>query len=143
VYTPTRLSPPGDTATLTVTDASSADPVSVSVALTGTSLSYDDLVITPAKSDLGSVPVGSTGAPVIFTLTNTGDWATGTLEFTLSSSDFVPVDDTCTGVALPSRGTCTLGIALRPTSRGAKTATLTVAYEGGAAVVRTLTGLGV
>jgi hypothetical protein len=102
------------------------------------------LTITPASGDLGSALVGSTGTPVVFSLTNTGNSPSGPLAVSVSSSDFVIASDTCTGVSLAPRvGTCSVGIALRPATVGAKTATLTITDSSGNPAIKTLTGMGV
>jgi hypothetical protein len=130
-----------ETATLTVTEAGSGS--SVSVGLSGTSCSCDSLFITPVTSDLGTVLVGTTGPATVFTLTNTGSYDTGVLTALISSTEFTITNDTCTGVALVAKtGSCTVSVALRPMTVGAKTATLKVNDPEGTPAVRNLTGVG-
>jgi hypothetical protein len=143
VFTPSTLTAVPETATLVVAETR-PDGAIASVPLIGTAYSYDPLQITLASGDLGSVLVGSTGTPVVFSLTNTGDSPSGPLAVSVSSSDFVIATDTCTAVSLAPRvGTCSVGIALRPATVGAKTATLTITDSNGNPAIKTLTGMGV
>ena len=84
--------------------------------------------ISTQKADFGTVLVGETSSQTL-TLTNLGFTPLTLTGFTmggLDSSEFALSNNTCTGVSLPSAGTCTLGIAFSPKSIGAKDATLTV-----------------
>jgi hypothetical protein len=105
------------------------------------------LVLTPLTADLGSVAIGTTGPSVTFTLHysryRSGDVAMGPFAITLSSAEFVITDDTCSTSVIPDGGTCTISIALRPISVGAKSATLIVAPLSGNLLGKTLTGTGI
>lgn len=142
VFTPTVVGAAAEAATLVVTDSGSATDT-VSVPLTGTAIPASSLAITPATSDLGTVLVGVTGTATSFTVTNNGDTASGALSATLSSAEFVVVTDACNGVSLAKAGTCTISIALKPATVGAKSAILTVQGTSGAPAVRNLTGTGI
>jgi hypothetical protein len=144
-WTPSTIVPPNESADLTVTDTA-VGGTSVTVALVG--ICYGAcgarLVITPLSGDLGPVLVGATGPATVFTVTSTPDTASGNLAVGVSSSEFVITDDTCTGISLAARtGTCTISIALRPATAGAKTAVLTVTGANGTPDVKILTGTGI
>ena len=132
-----------ETATLVVTGPA-PDFLTASVALLGGGCNCPSEVwITPETSDLGSVAVGTTGPAVTFTLTNSGGGAHGPFTVELSSSEFVITGETCSTSVLPTGGVCTISVALRPTSEGDKTATLSVTSPSGdPAVNKTLTGTG-
>jgi hypothetical protein len=108
------------------------------------------LSLTSPTSDLGSVAVGTTGPPVTFTLRNLGgrSCSTGpaqgpfTVTLTDSNAELIITDDTCSTSVLPKDGTCTVGIALRPTSAGSKQALLSLTSSS-ASVSVMLTGTGI
>jgi hypothetical protein len=131
------------TASLNVTDAGPGG-ATASVPLRGIAYAACSCGIWPASGDLGSVAVGATGTPVAFTVTNSGDSPSAPLVVSVSNSEFVIVSDTCTGGSLaPMGGSCSVGIALRPASVGAKSATLSITEVNGISVVKMLTGMGV
>jgi hypothetical protein len=101
-----------------------------------------DVVINPVLGDLGAVLVGATGPSMAFRLTNDGSQSTGTLTASVSWPEFVITGDTCSGILLAPGMSCTVAVALRPTSVGAKSATLTIT-DGGLWVGKTLTGTGI
>jgi hypothetical protein len=141
VFKPAAIPATSPSATLTVTDPTSSS--SVSVALSCCAGGPNRLVISPASADLGTAVVGTTGPATTFTLTNTGDSATGTLSVSVSTTEFVVTSDTCTGVSLAAlTGSCTVSVALAPTTIGTKTATLKVEHTMGITGLKTLTGLG-
>jgi hypothetical protein len=142
VFTPRATSAAPKTASLTVRDFG-ADASTAIVALTGTAYSGPSLHITSAKSDLGTVPVGTTGAATAFTVTNTGDVATGTLTVSASSAEFVISGNTCAGFSLAPQGSCTVSLALKPTSIGVKAAALTVSGTTGVPAIKQIAGTGI
>jgi hypothetical protein len=140
-YTPTSVGPPPDTAQLVVTDTA-VSGYSITVPLSGVGVSPANLVITPESGDLGAVLVGQAGPSTVFTVTNTGDTASGNLTVALSSTEFIITKDTSTGASLVGNtGTCTISITFSPVTCGTKSATLTVAGTNGSPGVKTLTGL--
>jgi hypothetical protein len=139
VFTPKVFSVAKENATLVVTDTGTG-ATSVQVALTGTTFQTPTLAITPAAADLGQVMVGATGATSIFTVTNSGDTATGPISIGISSTEFTITNDTCNGASLAKAGTCTIAIALKPLTPGAKSATLTVTPTVGNQLGKTITG---
>ncbi|HEX7498782.1 MAG TPA: choice-of-anchor D domain-containing protein, partial [Polyangia bacterium] len=99
VFNPAAVTTADETAALTVTD-SGTGASTVPVPLSGKAVPPSALAITPAASDLGAVLVGATGAVSTFTVTNGGASASGALKVTISSSEFVNANDTCTGTSL-------------------------------------------
>jgi outer membrane protein OmpA-like peptidoglycan-associated protein len=92
----------------------------------------------PTTADLGVVPVGLTGFPETVTVTNTATGQNaGALSIpaggvTLAGTDpteFTIVSDGCSDQVLDPEATCTVDVALSPTSVGAKSATLSFADD--------------
>jgi hypothetical protein len=114
------------TATLMLTDSTNPK-VTASASLTGETYHSDPLRIT-GSPDLGTVKVGQTGAPVVFTVICAGDTRLGPIRVSWTaetgSSEFIIVDNQCAGPELCPAGTCTVSVALKPTSPGAKAALL-------------------
>jgi hypothetical protein len=107
------------------------------------------LRLTPGTYDLGSVAVGTTGPSVTYTLLYSGTACSGAADIigpftvTLSSTEFVITDDTCSTSVVPTGGTCTLSVALRPTSTGGKDARLSLTSTSQNPLVIVLTGIGI
>jgi hypothetical protein len=125
VFAPKVASAATETATLNVQD-SGVGASAIKATLSGTAYSSTTLAITSTQSDLGTVPVGSTGAATVFTVTNSGDTASGTLAVSVSSPEFAIMGDTCSGASLGKSASCTVSLALKPTIAGAKSAILQV-----------------
>jgi hypothetical protein len=117
-------------ATLRVSANPGGDAV---VSLSGTGAGAGSLSIVPATNDYGTLPVGSTSAPVTFTVTNKGNGASGAVTVALSGSDaahFSLSADACSGNALAPLASCTVDVAASPTAPGTKAATLTAQAAG-------------
>ncbi|HEX7500120.1 MAG TPA: choice-of-anchor D domain-containing protein, partial [Polyangia bacterium] len=142
VFAPSYTSAATEAATLTVQDGG-AGASAVKAALSGSVYEGPALAITSDRSDLGSVPIGTTGTATVFTVTNSGDAASGTLAASVSGPEFVIIGDTCTGVSLAKSASCIVSLALKPTTLGAKAATLKVGGNSGAAAVKSITGSGI
>ena len=119
--------------------ASSAGPAGVPLTGTGQALA-PVLAVTPAGLTFAVQAVGTTSPTQAVTVRNTG---TGPLTVTAATlggaapADYV-VTNGCTAAVAPA-GTCTLTVAFRPTAGGARTASITVASDGGVGSV-TLAG---
>ena len=122
-FAPRTADSVGKTATLTVTDTG-AGASFVKATLNGTAYTPPLLTITSAGSDLGAVPIGTTGATTVFTVTKIGD------EITVDGS-------------LAKNGTCTVGLALQPTTVGVKSATIQVTGTSGSPAAKVITGTGI
>jgi hypothetical protein len=142
VFAPPLATSGAAKATLAVVDQGQGGS-GASAALTGTIFATPIIGITPELLDLGQVKVGTTGAPILVTLTNSGDHGTGALTISASSPAVVIADDTCAGKNLDRNGSCTFTLALKPTSVGSISATLSIAVEALGTVTRTITGTGI
>ena len=97
---------------------------------TGTLTPEPGIALDATEVDMGSQPVAATSTARTVTLTNTGGAALALSSLTvtgLDAGDFV-LGGTCTaGSSVASRATCTVTVALRPATLGAKTGTLSIA----------------
>lgn len=98
------------------------------------------LEITPTSKDLGLVAPGDV-SEAAFQVRNSGEILTGGLTVTLTGEEFVLVSNGCAG-ALPAGWSCTVKVALRPTTAGNKAAKLMVSGNPGGTVEAALTGTG-
>jgi len=125
---------PGNTGarSASVSIAHNAAGGSSAVALngTGTLTAEPGIALDATELDVGSQPVAATSAARTVTLTNTGGAALALSGLTVTGTDagdFV-LGGTCTaGSSVASRATCTVTVALRPATLGAKTGTLSIA----------------
>jgi len=119
-FTPAQTGP--QAATLTLTSSSSGTPAPFT--LSGTGIPATGFLLTPITQDFGPVPVHSTSAPTLFTLTNqtaatltltapgvTGDFAFSTLTLSGPAPTGGP---SCTGTLAPG-SSCFLEITFSPT----------------------------
>jgi hypothetical protein len=142
-FTPTT--PGSQTAILTLTSTSSGTPSPFT--LTGTGLPLTGLILTPLTQDFGPIPVHSTSAPTLFTLTNLTT-ATATLSQPTITTNFTLADPTlyptggqlCTGALAPN-ASCFLNVQFTPTTTGQLTGTLTIPTDS-TPITAQLTGFG-
>jgi hypothetical protein len=119
-------------ATLTVTDNTSAGSQTVSLTGTGTGTSLATATLLPASLGFGSIAVGSTSAAQSSTLTDTSTTvALNITSITLTGAnpgDFkITSASTCPNPGtIPALGTCLVTITFSPTASGSRSATLTV-----------------
>jgi uncharacterized protein YkwD len=91
---------------------------------------------SPGSKDFGRVTVGQTSAPQAFEIKNTGDAVmtlTGAALQGPDASSFSIGSNTCTGAALAPTVVCSLDVVFKPVSAGAKTASLALTDNTGAA----------
>jgi hypothetical protein len=109
----------GKSASLTVT----GDPGGTAIAaLSGTGLRPASLSIDPERHDFGGVVRGTSGAPVTFTIHNTGEVpaTVPTIEVTGTHAvDFAVDQNSCTTAIAPD-GTCQVAIRFAPSDVGAR-----------------------
>ncbi len=124
----------------------SAGSVTGSVTLTGTGINAV-LAIEPTSYNFNSVVVGAS-ATQTFTISNTGDAASGVVSLALGGA--APVDfslslGTCVSgtTSLGIGASCTKVVTFMPSTTGARTATLTASASPGASVMSTLSGAGI
>ena len=139
-FQPTTTGP--RTGILTLTSSVSGSPYNLAV--TGVGLPLQGLTLTPATQDFGTIPLHSSSAPVLFTLTNLTSSTTAiTLSAPTVTGDFTIAPNTsggpsCTG-ALAQNASCSLQIVFSPTTTGPVTGTLTLPTNSGPAAA-TLSG---
>jgi hypothetical protein len=126
---------------LTVTDDAAGSPHSAT--LSGTGLAPAAFALAPDAHDFGAVVAGESSAPQAFTVTNTGDVASGTLAASVSGSEFRVVGDDCSGSTLPAHAACTVGVVFSPTSTGAASDSLRVSGTPGGTATAGLAGTGI
>jgi uncharacterized protein YkwD len=103
-----------------------------------------------AGSDLPSKDYGSNGVgtitPQSFTITNVGDATMGLTSTSIQGADadsFLLGADTCLNASLAVAATCTVQVAFKPVTEGAKNATLVLGSDtGGSPLEIPLSGLG-
>ena len=120
---------------------------SATATLTGTgSLVTSVLVIAPTSMNYGSIPAGSLSARRSFVVANTGSAASGALQMAFGgadAADFLATEDgTCVfgSLGLLAGAACTVDVRFRPSTVGAKSATLIVSATPGGVATATLTG---
>jgi hypothetical protein len=117
-------------AKLQFTDDASSSPQNL--ALSGSSLAP----ATPGVAVMPSSPImlpsttqGTTSAPVVVTVTNTGNATLNVTAVTLTgvnAADFTLASNTCIGVAVAANATCTIGTTFTPTATGTRQANLQI-----------------
>jgi hypothetical protein len=119
-------------------------PAPVIVALSGTGLTGDILVISPKQQRFGATAVGSRSAAVDLMISNVGGLFTGPPIATLAghADDFVLGSAGCP-MGIPPGGSCVVQVAFKPSAVGERSALLAVKTSPTSAVVATLSGLGV
>jgi hypothetical protein len=128
------------TGNVTVEDAGQT----VTVPLTGLCQHVDRLLIRPEVQSF-SAAVGSTSAPVTFTVLNAGLSSVGALSVARAGpnpDEFPMTSNGCQG-SLPPGDTCQFAVAFRPLSPGMKHAVVAVTAITGVTVVADLDGVAV
>jgi hypothetical protein len=111
------------TGTLSVTDAASNSPQTVSLKGTGAN-PVVKITVTPASETFASQTVGTTSTAKVVTVKNTGTPAT-TLSLGISG-DFAIASNSACGASLAGGSSCTVDITFTPTQAGTRTGTLSV-----------------
>ena len=102
------------------------------------------ITVAPDPQDFGSVALGSAGTAVL-TITNTATVPIAlTTPFAISGADAGQFSvDAPSPASVPAGGSATVGVALTPTTLGAKSASLTIGSANGGARTIALTGMAV
>ena len=131
-------------ATLSVTGAPGG---TITSTLDGVAVPVGNILINPSSNAFADTVVGATSAAsATFTVSNGGGTATGPLTVSVSGSnpnDFVKSADTCNGTAVAAAATCTVTVSFKPSSAGAKAASIIVAGTPGGSVTAAVTGTGI
>ena len=109
-------------ANLSVTDGASGSPQLVPLTGTGTTAE-----LTPASLSFGSVTTGTTSAAKAVTFKNVGTAAITSISITIAGTDpgdFAQIN-TC-GSSLAAGASCTVSVTFKPTTTGARSATVKV-----------------
>jgi hypothetical protein len=116
------------TGTVTITDNAPGSPQTVPLTGQGTLVAF-----TPTSLSFGTVKVGNTSAPQNVTLTNDGT----SKALSITSIGFSGADpgdfaqtNNC-GSSVPAKGSCTITVTFKPTATGVRSASLSVADNGG------------
>ncbi|MGB8293826.1 MAG: choice-of-anchor D domain-containing protein, partial [Polyangia bacterium] len=126
-------------ATITVTDGTvSSTPHTI----VGTALSRPGLTVSCASTTAADTVVGQTSAPITCTAGNgtNSSQATGALTASITG-DFAITTNNCTASLAPGLS-CTLSVVFKPTVKGARAGTVTVAGANGGAGNYNLSGTG-
>ncbi len=99
------------------------------------------LLISPSEYDFGTLLTGTSSAPVLLTVTNTGSVASGRPTLMLSAQ--TPFSATgCDTPALAAGGVCQILVLFQPTATGDATVMLSVSGSPGGTTTTTLRGKG-
>jgi hypothetical protein len=144
-FAPTATGP--RSASLTFTDNAAGSPRSVSLSGTGTAppvIGAPAIGVSATSLTFAATTVGTNSAPQTVTVRNTGNadlHVSGATTTGRNAGEFVAT--TSSGCAKVVAGdTCTITVVLRPTSPGAKTATLAIASDAPAVANVALSGQG-
>jgi len=124
----------------------SAAAGTATASLGGNGLTPATLATPVPSSDLGTVVVGSTSAPVTLTVSNAGQIASGSIAIALTgamASQYTIASDGCSGNTLAPAASCTLTAVFAPSVAGAAQAAVTATATPGGTVMTTLTGTGI
>ena len=108
--------------------------------------SFGNLTVDPTSYDFGSVNVGSSSTPQIFTISNTGtaNLVVGTITVTgTNANQFSKQNDNCSGQIITPSSTCTVQAVFSPTSAGSLNANLSIpSNASGSPTLVALSGTG-
>ncbi len=125
-------SPGTQTGTLSLSTLAAGAPETV--ALTASATAASGLLLTPASTDFGAVPLHSSTAPLTFTLTNLlPSGTTAKIQSISATGDFTvlpPSTGDCSDSVAPT-GACTIEVVFAATVQGARAGTLTVVTDSG------------
>ncbi len=117
-------------ATLTVAHNATGSPTAITLMGTGTATATPGIALDATTLDLGNQPVEMLGTSKTVTLTNSGGAALTLGNITLGGTDassFVLGGTCAANASVAVKGTCTITVAMKPLTLGAKSATLSVA----------------
>jgi hypothetical protein len=135
-FTPTGAAAATDTLGLSY-DTTSSTGVTRTASISGTGsqgAAVASLAVSPATHAYGAVPVGTSSAPIAFTVTNSGGSAASNAFVALAAgTQFTLSSNTCgtsgTRATIAAGATCAFSLAYAPSSAGARSETVTVTYD--------------
>jgi hypothetical protein len=98
------------------------------------------LAVTPTAGDYGSIQIGTNSHLIDFTVSNTGDMASGVPLVGVTGEYYVETNS-CVAPLAP-QGSCVVQVKMIPSSAGTKNGTLQVSATPGGASIVPLTGYG-
>src|ERR1700688_3192821 len=117
-------------ANLQITDNAPASPQVVAITGNGLAPATPGVTVAPTSPImLPSTTQGATSAPVVVTVTNSGNAVLNISAVTLTgvnAGDFALASNTCTGAAVAANATCTVRITFTPSATGARQANLQI-----------------
>ncbi len=120
-FTPTAV---GEfTGDVTITDDAEDSPQTIDLSGTGVPEGTPDVGLSTTEIDFGSQPVGTTGTPVVVTVTSTGTVAVNIAAVT-ASGNFAETND-CIGALAPD-AQCTINATFTPPLAGVFTGTIVI-----------------
>jgi hypothetical protein len=129
----------GSSATLTVGDGDAE----ATATLEGNGAADAGLAISPTPHNFGDAIIGTPSAPQVFTVTNTGDATSGTINITLSGLDATQFElgaDSCSGMTVAAGDDCTVEVIYNPTASGVHMGTLQATASPGSTATAALQG---
>jgi hypothetical protein len=134
-------------ANLQFTDDASSSPQILALTGNGLAPATPGVAVVPSSPImLPSTTQGATSAPVVVTVTNSGNATLHVSAVALAgtnAADFALASNTCTGVAVAASATCTVGITFTPSAAGVRQANLQITDNAPASPQSfTLTGMG-
>ena len=125
----TPAAPGGRSATITVTSSGVGSPQTINASGTGAGSSGQGQLAVDATLDVGSVLVGSTGAPVTVTIVNVSSAAVQVSSIGSSNpAEFAITQANCGTVAVGA--SCSFSFTFAPSAVGVRSATMTVVSNG-------------
>jgi hypothetical protein len=118
-------------ANLQFTDDASSSPQILAITGKGLAPATPGVTLVPSSPImLPNTTQGATSAPVVVTVTNSGNATLNVNTVSLTganASDFALVSNMCNGATVAAKATCTVGITFTPTATGARQASLQIA----------------
>ena len=85
------------------------------------------ITVSPASANFGSVTVGNTSLPKVFTVKNTGTSDLVVNSITITGANASEFNQTSDCITVVNGGSCTITVTLSPSSAGSKTALMNIA----------------
>ena len=127
VFSPTSI---GSKRVSLLIPSNDPDTPALNVPLNGTGVGVPNISVIPSSyDDYGTVFIGSSSSPQLFTVSNkgTGDLILGAISFAgVDASQYVKQSDNCSGQIIAPSANCTVNAVFSPTSAGVKIANLAI-----------------